>query len=167
VNPTARRTHVPLPGNLVDYPVGMTGWRLSSVDWALWISSRVMDAGSAVTPRTGDHAVTSFVGEACATSLSETGNTSTSRRPDAKSGGEGIRDRSEDLSAREWSGRKRRAPAAQWCHLPAMHRRTLARQQVLGLPADTADSPSSSSSHRDAVTKHRCCHGPGLGNVGW
>ena len=78
-----------------------------SRDWASRLSSRVMDAGSAVTLRTYDHGLTSFVGEACAASLGETGNTGTSRRSDAMSGGEEVGDRSADWSAREWSGRKR------------------------------------------------------------
>ena len=75
--------------------------------WASRISSRLRDDGSAVTPNTWVRAVTSFVGEACVASLGETGSSGTFRRSDAMSMGELRGDRSEGLSVREWSGRKR------------------------------------------------------------
>ena len=39
-------------------------------------------------------------------------------------------------------------------------------QLVPGLPADTADSPSLSSSHMGAVTVHHCSHEPDLVGAG-
>jgi len=53
------------------------------------------------------HKVTSFVGKACVASSGETGSCGTSRRSDAMSGDSWVVDRSGDLSAHEWSGRKR------------------------------------------------------------
>jgi len=58
-------------------------------------------------------------------------------------------------------------PVAWWGHLPAMHRMRSAQQHVSGSPADIADSPSQSSIHRGAATKHRCFHEPSQVDAGW
>ena len=42
----------------------MTGWRLSSRDWASRMSSREMDVGSAVTPKICDQVLTVCADEA-------------------------------------------------------------------------------------------------------
>jgi len=85
----------------------MTGWRLSSRDWASRISSRVMDVGSAVTPKTCDQVLTVCADEAGVASHGETGSAGTSRWSDASSVGVEVEDGSADSSASEWSGRKR------------------------------------------------------------
>jgi len=60
-----------------------------------------------VTPNTWDCAVTSFVGEACVAPLGKTRSSGVSKGSDAMLGGGSRGDRSEDLSVRKWSGRKR------------------------------------------------------------
>ena len=50
--------------------------------------------------------------------------------------------------------------------LPAMLPRRQGLQLVPGLPADTADSPSLSFSHKGAVTVRHCSHEPDLVGVG-
>ena len=79
----------------------MTGWRLSSRDWALRISSNEMDVGSAVMPRICDQVLTVGVDEAGLASHPWTGEAGTSRYSDAMSVGAKEMDESGDASACE------------------------------------------------------------------
>ena len=56
--------------------------------------------------------------------------------------------------------------AEQLSYLPAMLRKIQGLQLVPGLPADTAGSPSLSSSHTGAVTVRHYFHEPDLVGVG-
>jgi len=85
----------------------MTSWRLSSRDWASRMSPRVMDVGSAVTPRICDQVLTVCADEAGVALHGETGSAGTSRWSDAMSVGAEVMDGSVDSSACEWNGRKR------------------------------------------------------------
>ena len=79
----------------------MTGWRLSSRDWASRISSSEMDVGSAVTPKICDQVLTVGVKEAELASHPWTGEAGTSRLSDAMSVGAEEMDESVDASACE------------------------------------------------------------------
>ena len=57
-------------------------------------------------------------------------------------------------------------PAVLWSHLPEVQRQRPLRQQVSGLPADTACCPSLHSIHRVAVTEHHYFHEPGRVDAG-
>ena len=85
----------------------MTGWRLSSRDWAARISSRVMDVGSAVTPKICDQVLTVCADKAGVALHCDTRSAGASRGSDALSVGVAAEDESADSSACEWSGRKR------------------------------------------------------------
>ena len=79
----------------------MTGWRLSSRDWASRISSSETDVGSAVTPETCDQVLTMGAAEAESATHPWTGKVGTSRLSDAMSVGAKERDESVDASACE------------------------------------------------------------------